>query len=114
MPLRRYRDIADVPPPDAVDVGDPALLDRVASLSAFARGTAGPLFPPGLTRFTSVEEAGSAREMAILARMRGIRTGRVAGRSPSTMDAASSAPSASAGSSPDTAATGPAGSRRTR
>jgi|GEM_PF-5154647 len=29
MPVLRYRDVRDVPPPAAVDPGDPALLERM-------------------------------------------------------------------------------------
>ncbi len=70
MPVLRYRDVSDVPPPAAVDASDLSLLDRVLALSAFAAATVGPLYRPGVTRFVSVEAAEAAREAALLERMR--------------------------------------------
>lgn len=73
MPLHRYRDVADVPPPAARAVADAATFRRIVAWSTFARRTAGPLFEPGLTRFASIEAAGAAREAALIARMRRLR-----------------------------------------
>lgn len=70
MPVLRYRDVRDVPPPAAVDPGDPALLDRVFAVWAFAARAAGPLYPPGVSRFRSIEEANAAQEAAVVTRMR--------------------------------------------
>ena len=70
MPVLRYRDVRDVPPPAAVDASDPSLLGRVLALSAFAASAVGPLYHPGVTRFASAQAAETAREQALLERMR--------------------------------------------
>jgi hypothetical protein len=73
MPVRRYRDVRDVPPPPAVDPADPMLLERIFALWSFASSAAGPLHAPGVQRFASIEEADAAREAALHARMRRTR-----------------------------------------
>jgi hypothetical protein len=70
MPVLRYRDVRDVPPPAAVDASDPSLFGRVVALSAFAAVAVGPLYRAGVTRFASLEAAEAAREVALLERMR--------------------------------------------
>lgn len=70
MPVHRYRDVREVPLPAVVDVCDPSLLARVLALSAFAAATVGPLYRPGVTRFSSAQAAEAAREVALLERMR--------------------------------------------
>ncbi|CAN5621907.1 hypothetical protein BH23DEI1_BH23DEI1_05390 [soil metagenome] len=75
MPVHRFRDVRDVPPPPAEDPHAPAFLDRVFDLWAFARSAVvAPLHPPGVQRFVSIEAADAAREAAILARMRSRRS----------------------------------------
>ncbi len=76
MPVHRFRDVRDVPPPPAAeDPQAPAFLERVFALWAFSRSAAGaPLHPPGVQRFESIEAADAAREDALLARMRATRS----------------------------------------
>jgi hypothetical protein len=76
MPVHRYRDVRDVPPPAAEDPRAPAYLDRVFALWSFSRSAAGaPLHPPGVRRFASIEAADAAREEALVERMRATRSG---------------------------------------
>ncbi len=76
MPLERYRDVDEMPPPAAVPVPpasravDPALLERIVALSIFATSVTDRLYPPGVQRFGTIEAANAAQEAAILARMR--------------------------------------------
>lgn len=76
MPLERYRDVAEMPPPAAVPVPpasravDPALLERIVALSAFATSVTDRLYPPGVQRFSTIEAANASQEAALLARMR--------------------------------------------
>lgn len=70
MPIERYRDVADVPAPAAVDVSDPNLLDRVFVAWSNSVGRHPPLFPAGLRRYGSLADAAADREAALVARMR--------------------------------------------
>jgi len=80
MPIERFRRVADVPAPAQGDPSDPALLERVFALWAFATGSAGPLYAPGVHRFGSIEAADAAREAALVTRMRRLaRVGAAAG-----------------------------------
>lgn len=70
MPIERYRHAGEVPAPAHGDATDPALLERVAALWAFAADAAGPLYAPGVHRFASIEAADAARELALAERVR--------------------------------------------
>jgi len=79
MPVERYRHVDEVPAPARADAKDPALLERVSALWAFAASAAGPLHPPGVQRFVSIEAAATAREVALLERMRRLASSRDGG-----------------------------------
>ena len=72
MPIERYRDVADMPPPPRGDPNDPATFARVRALWHFALRLP-RLFAPGLHRYRSIEDSQRAREEALIARMRTMR-----------------------------------------
>lgn len=73
MPVQRYRDVADMPPPSRGDPKDPATYARIRELWHASMSRMPPLFAPGVYRYRSVEEADAAREAALIARMRAMR-----------------------------------------
>lgn len=78
MTVQRYRDVADMPPPERADPRDPSTWSRIRAVWGVANRLP-PLFPPGLYRYRSVEESDVAREAATIARMRVLRERRTAG-----------------------------------
>ena len=72
MSVKRYRDVADMPPPERGDPRDPATYARIKELWQFASRLP-PLFRPGVYRYRSVEESDAARELATIERMRQMR-----------------------------------------
>ena len=70
MSVERYRSVADMPPPRRRDPKDPATWVAIRELWALAEHTLPALYPPGVTRFRSIEEANRAREEATIERMR--------------------------------------------
>lgn len=79
MPIERYRSVEEMPPPPRRDPRDPATWAAIRELWALAQATLPPLYPPGVTRFRSIEEAQHAREAATLERMRAVRRARQSG-----------------------------------
>ena len=75
MSVQRFRDVAEMPAPPRRAPTDPAAYARIKELWAFASRLP-PLFPPGVTRYRSVEESDAARERALIMRMRAMRTAR--------------------------------------
>lgn len=75
MTIQRFRDVADMPPPPRTDPAASSTFARIKELWA-ATDHLPPLFPPGVTRFRSVEELDRAREEALIARMRAVRAAR--------------------------------------
>jgi hypothetical protein len=75
MSVQRYRDVAEMPAPPRRAPADPATYARIKELWAFASRLP-PLFPPGVTRYRSVEESDAARERALILRMRAMRAAR--------------------------------------
>ncbi len=73
MPIERYKSASDMPPPPPRDPQDPSTWAAIRELWAIAAHTLPPLYPPGVTRFRSIEEAQRAREEATLERMRAVR-----------------------------------------
>lgn len=76
MSVERYRVVADMPPPPRLDPKDPATWARIRELWQFSSHLLPPLFPPGVTRFRSIDELSAAREAATIERMRTIRRSR--------------------------------------
>ena len=74
MPVQRYRDVADMPPPPRCDPKVPATFARVRELWRFSSRLL-PLFAPGVYRYRSVDASHEAREAAVIARMRRLRHG---------------------------------------
>lgn len=60
MPVRRFRDVSEVPEP-WLDRG-PALFRAIRSVWAFAARTVPQRFPPGVHRHRSIEDAARQRE----------------------------------------------------
>ena len=60
MPVRRFRDVSEVPEPWQ-DRG-PALIRAIRNVWAFAARTVPQQFPPGVYRHRSIEDAGRQRE----------------------------------------------------
>ena len=73
MTVKRYRDVADMPPPSAGDPADRATYARIKELWRFSSRLVPPLFAPGVYRYRSIEESDAARERAIIERMRVMR-----------------------------------------
>lgn len=76
MTVKRYRDVAEMPPPERGDPADPRTYMRIKELWRFASRLP-PLFPPGVYRYRSVEESNAAHERALIARMRSTRDSQV-------------------------------------
>jgi hypothetical protein len=76
MPVERYRSVEEMPPPPRRDPRDPATWVAIRELWALAEATLPRLYPPGVTRFRSIEEAQQAREEATIERMRKVRRAR--------------------------------------
>lgn len=77
MPVERYHDVADMPPPARLDPKDPSTWARIRELWSFGTRRLPPLFPPGVTRFRTIEDLQAAREAATLERMRRMRDQRL-------------------------------------
>ncbi len=75
MSVQRFRDVAEMPTPPRCPAGAPETYARIKELWAFASRLP-PLFPPGVTRYRSIEESDAARERALIARMRAMRAAR--------------------------------------
>lgn len=73
MTVKRYRDVADMPPPSAGDRADRATYARIKELWRFSSRLVPPLFARGVYRYRSIEESGTARERATIERMRAMR-----------------------------------------
>ena len=75
MTVKRYRDVSEMPPPPAGDRADPGTFRRIRELWALADRLPA-LFPPGVRKYRSIEEADAARERAVIERMRAVRAAR--------------------------------------
>ena len=75
MSVQRFRDVAEMPPPPRGNPADPATYARIKELWRFSSRLPA-LFPPGVTRYRSIEESDAAREQALIARMRAMRAAR--------------------------------------
>lgn len=75
MPIQRYRSIEEVPPPDALDPLNIEVMERASAYFAYPPRILPPLFPPGLYKYRSIEEADKAKEQAIIKRARLLRNG---------------------------------------
>lgn len=73
MPIERYKDIADVPPPPKTDPSDPTFAERVLNSVGSPFAELPPLFRPGVYKYRSIEEANEAMEAAMIERARLLR-----------------------------------------
>lgn len=81
MPVEKYRRVEDMPPLPRLDPRAPKTWAVIREL--WALESALPrLYPPGVVRFRTLEEANRAREAATLERMRAVRRARQASRPP--------------------------------
>ncbi len=71
MPVTRYKDVADMPPPPRPT--GPALIRRIREVMARAARMAGSGYPKGVHRFRTLEEAQAARQAVVKARVRARR-----------------------------------------
>jgi hypothetical protein len=62
MPIRRFRDAADMPGPPRHDPSDPALWSRIAGWMALSKRLSPRSFPPGVFKNRTMEEANRRRE----------------------------------------------------
>ncbi len=62
MPVRKFRDVSEMPDGPWYDRTDPALGDAIRRVWAFAERTCPLRFPPGVHRHRSLEEADAQRE----------------------------------------------------
>ena len=74
MPIQRFRSIEDVPPPEGHDPNDHEAIRRAAAFVDELSRQLPPLYAPGLYKYRSIEEASAAKEAAIIARARALRT----------------------------------------
>jgi hypothetical protein len=74
--VTRYRDVADMPPPDRLDPAERRTYARIKELWRSSSRRLPPLFEPGVTRYRSIDESWAARERATIRRMRAVRAAR--------------------------------------
>lgn len=75
MTVRKYRDVAQMPPPP-LDPKDPATWAAIRDLWGFISRALPPLYPPGVRRFRSIEELNHARDEATIACARALHRSR--------------------------------------
>lgn len=73
MPVQRFRSIEEVPTPDARNPFDAEAMRQASEYLASPPRSLPPLFAPGVYKYRSVEEAGIAKEQAIIERARLLR-----------------------------------------
>lgn len=76
MTVKRYRDVAAMPPPSPGIPHDPATFARIREAWQFSSRLVPPLFRPGVYRYRSIEDSAAARERATIERMRALREAR--------------------------------------
>ncbi len=77
MSVRRYRDVAAMPPPAPSAPGVAATYARIRDAWRFAnRLVTQPLYRPGVYRYRSIEDSEVARDRATIERMRTMRAAR--------------------------------------
>ncbi|HEX3694701.1 MAG TPA: hypothetical protein VH374_04860 [Polyangia bacterium] len=62
MPIRKFRDVSEMPAPDRTDPKDPQLWRRVTRWMALSLRLARRRWPPGVYRNRTIEEANLRRE----------------------------------------------------
>lgn len=70
MPVRRFRNVADMNQPTWREPGDPDLYDAIIRLWALGHATAEFRFPPGVYRHRSIESLGALTNEWALANFR--------------------------------------------
>ena len=73
MTVKRYRDVAAMPPPAPGAPHDPGTVARIRELWQFSSRLVPPLFRPGVYRYRSIEDSTAARDHATIERMRAMR-----------------------------------------
>jgi hypothetical protein len=76
MTVKRYRDIATMPPPTPCMPHEPETFARIRDLWQFSSRLVPPLFRPGVYRYRSIEDSTAARDRATVERMRAMRESR--------------------------------------
>ncbi len=77
MTVTRYRRVEDMPPPERGEPTAPGTYRRIRELWRFSSRLLPPLFPPGVTRYRTIEASQEARERATIDRMRAMRAQRI-------------------------------------
>jgi hypothetical protein len=72
MTVRRYRDVAEMPPPAPGIPRDPMTFARIRELWHFSSRLVTPLFRPGVYRYRSIEDSTADRERATIERIRAL------------------------------------------
>jgi hypothetical protein len=62
MPVKKYRSVEDMPPVPPCETLDEACLRRIAKLWSRSSSFAARIYPRGVFKFRSIEEAQEARE----------------------------------------------------
>lgn len=62
MPVKRFRDVAEMEGNTWREPGDPRLFRAIRATWELARRTLEPRFPPGVHKHRSIEDAGRERE----------------------------------------------------
>jgi len=70
--VKRYRDVAEMPPPPPGRPHDPMTFARIRELWQFSSRLVPPLFRPGVYRYRSIEDSADAREHATIERIRAL------------------------------------------
>jgi len=76
MTVKRYRDVAEMPPPSPGIPNDPVTFARIRELWQLSSRLVPPLFRPGVYRYRSIEDSTAARDRATIERMRALRDAR--------------------------------------
>ena len=62
MPVRKYRDVSEMPGPPKVDPNDPRLWRRIAAWMALSNRLSRRRWPPGVYKNRTIEEANRRRD----------------------------------------------------
>ena len=62
MPVKKYRDISDMPDSNWLEPGSPELMEAMRASWSFAQKTMQPRFPPGVHRHRSIEDLWAQEE----------------------------------------------------
>ncbi len=62
MPVRKFRDVSEIPPPAKLDPVGPQLWERIADWMALSARLSPNRWPPGIYKNRTIEEANRRRQ----------------------------------------------------